>query len=178
MTDRYADETTLVERRARATGTLVALRYRTDDQHWETVCVEHGGVCSHETRRLAEALAVAPRRMVRRLHVRRRHARRDGVVTRPPDMLRFTGGVADGQTVGWTGPWPPPAVMVAVAGSQTGILRIVEPADLDAETWRLIEESPTIQYTRYQLRNASQLPDSFDSDFVFRGADYTPADEG
>lgn len=57
---------TLIERRARATGTTVQLIDRGDgggsdgwgdwrDWRWETICVEHGRVCSHETRKLAEA---------------------------------------------------------------------------------------------------------------------------
>lgn len=50
----------ILRRRARATGTVVALvdRGGSDgygDWRWETICVEHGGVCSHETRKLAEA---------------------------------------------------------------------------------------------------------------------------
>lgn len=58
-----AEPTILVERRARATGTVVQLVDRgtyTDclednpEHRWETICVDHGGVCSHETRKLAE----------------------------------------------------------------------------------------------------------------------------
>lgn len=52
----HADETVLLERRARATGTVVLLVYNAGadpDQPWETICVDHGGVCSHETRALA-----------------------------------------------------------------------------------------------------------------------------
>lgn len=49
----------LIERVARATGTTVQLVDRgPSDEHgdyrWETICCDHGGVCSHETRRLAE----------------------------------------------------------------------------------------------------------------------------
>ena len=54
----YAPETELLRRRARATGTVVALVYDAaadSEQPWETVCVEHGGVCSHPTRKLAES---------------------------------------------------------------------------------------------------------------------------
>lgn len=54
---RWADEQTIIERRCRATGTKVALVYNESadpSQPWETVCCEHGGVCSHETRTLAE----------------------------------------------------------------------------------------------------------------------------
>lgn len=28
---------------------------------WETICIEHGSVCSHPRRRLAEAFAAVPR---------------------------------------------------------------------------------------------------------------------
>lgn len=49
-------ERTLIERTTRA-GVKVALvdRGADDDegQRWETVCVTHGGVCSHDTRALA-----------------------------------------------------------------------------------------------------------------------------
>ena len=58
VTALHSDETTLIERRARATGTLVALVYNygaDPDQPWETICIDHGGVCSHETRSLATA---------------------------------------------------------------------------------------------------------------------------
>lgn len=53
----YPAETRLTERRCRATGTHVALVYDYDadpTQPWETICDDHGGVCSHETRALAE----------------------------------------------------------------------------------------------------------------------------
>lgn len=56
MTARHEDETVLLERRARATGTKVGLVYNYSadpEQPWETVCFDHGGVCSHETRQLA-----------------------------------------------------------------------------------------------------------------------------
>lgn len=51
-----APETVVLERVARSTGTRVVLAYKPDsdpDQPWETLCEPHGGVCSHETRRLA-----------------------------------------------------------------------------------------------------------------------------
>lgn len=54
----YPAETTLIERRCRANGTTVLLVYDYDAepaQPWETICADHGGVCSHETRALAEA---------------------------------------------------------------------------------------------------------------------------
>lgn len=52
-----AGERVLIERVARATGTTVMLVDRgageEGEHRWETICVDHGGVCSHETRRLA-----------------------------------------------------------------------------------------------------------------------------
>lgn len=60
---RYPAETTLAERVCRATGTRVALVYNLDanpDQPWETICCDHGGVCSHETRKVAEAFLSHP----------------------------------------------------------------------------------------------------------------------
>lgn len=50
-------EREILRRRCRATGTIVLLLHAPEadpDQPWETVCDEHGGVCSHETRRVAE----------------------------------------------------------------------------------------------------------------------------
>lgn len=60
---RYDDEQVLVERRARSTGTLVQLVWNAgadDVQPWETICVDHGGVCSHQTRKLAESFLSHP----------------------------------------------------------------------------------------------------------------------
>jgi len=58
-------ERVVIERRARSTGTTVQLVDRGDsegwgDWRWETICVEHGAVCSHETRKLAEAWLAHP----------------------------------------------------------------------------------------------------------------------
>lgn len=48
----------VIERRARSTGTVVALYRQTfecdPDLPWETLCVDHGGIVCHETRRTAE----------------------------------------------------------------------------------------------------------------------------
>lgn len=52
------DGEVVIERRCRATGTVVQLVYSYSadpEQPWETICAEHGGVCSHETRAVAEA---------------------------------------------------------------------------------------------------------------------------
>jgi len=44
------------ERKCRATGTRVLLVTGNDeDQPWETICEDHGAVCSHETYRVARA---------------------------------------------------------------------------------------------------------------------------
>jgi len=54
-------------RRSRQTGTVVELvdnrdgSFDSDDPNgWFTVCVDHGGVCSHETRKLAESWLPVP----------------------------------------------------------------------------------------------------------------------
>lgn len=48
----------IVRRRARSTGTVVALyraTYESDPSiPWETVCEDHGGIVCHPTRRIAE----------------------------------------------------------------------------------------------------------------------------
>ena len=56
------------ERRSRQTGTVVQVwdnrdgGFDCDDPNgWFTVCVDHGGVCSHETRSLAQAFQLVPR---------------------------------------------------------------------------------------------------------------------
>ncbi len=49
-------ERQVLRRKARATGTYVALVYAPSadpDQPWETICEEHGGVCSHQSRAVA-----------------------------------------------------------------------------------------------------------------------------
>lgn len=51
-------------RRTRQTGTVVDVIDRRDDDDgggcWETICVDHGTVCSHETRALALYFAPSP----------------------------------------------------------------------------------------------------------------------
>lgn len=52
--------------RARSTGTHVAIYdgvaagMDTCGGRWQTVCIEHGGVCSHDTLELARSWASAP----------------------------------------------------------------------------------------------------------------------
>lgn len=63
-------ERIVLERKARSTGTTVQLVDRgpleeddgrdEGDDRWETICVEHGGVCSHQTRKLARSFMAAP----------------------------------------------------------------------------------------------------------------------
>lgn len=56
----------VLERKARSTGTRVYLNDRRADegghpaQPWETICEDHGGVCSHETKALALAFLSHP----------------------------------------------------------------------------------------------------------------------
>lgn len=62
-TERSIVSRVVIERRARATGTLVQLVDRGREEgedRWETICVEHGGVCSHETRPVATAWLAHP----------------------------------------------------------------------------------------------------------------------
>ena len=62
-TSKLADETIIQERKARATGTVVIVQFapsHDDLNPWETICAEHGGVCCHESRRLALAWAPHP----------------------------------------------------------------------------------------------------------------------
>ena len=53
----------VLERRCRATGTVVYLEFAPEadaDQPWQTVCEDHGGVCCHSTRKLAERFLSHP----------------------------------------------------------------------------------------------------------------------
>lgn len=92
-------------------------------------------------------------------------------MTRPPDMLRFLGGVVAKHEVGWTGEWPPPARMGVAVGRATGIRSVFEPNEANL---RNLATAATVDVALYELRNASQLPDDFDGDHVFRGAEYVP----
>lgn len=71
---RAGDGVMLQSRRSRQTGTKVEVIRRFEHGAWmsseaspdgrfiyETICVEHGGVCEHETRKLAERFAPVPR---------------------------------------------------------------------------------------------------------------------
>jgi hypothetical protein len=61
-------ERVVQERRNRQTGTIVLVLDRGADDpdtlegwdRWETICADHGTVCSHQTRALAEMFAAAP----------------------------------------------------------------------------------------------------------------------
>lgn len=90
-------------------------------------------------------------------------------MTRPPDMLRFIGGVVKRHEVGWDGPWPPPKRLGVAVGSESGMISVFEPTD---EKVALIRTAPSISFALYECRSASSLPDTFDSPHVFRGAEY------
>lgn len=92
----------------------------------------------------------------------------------PSDMLRFLGGPIDQHEVGWTGPWPPPERMALAVGGESGIVKVFDPAEIDAAALHSARALPSISVCVYRLRNASQLPDDFDSKYVFRGAEYVP----
>lgn len=61
----FGPERVVVERKVRSTGVVVQLVDRGGstgwgDWRWETICAEHGGVCSHETQRLARDFVSRP----------------------------------------------------------------------------------------------------------------------
>ena len=59
----YPAETVLIHRECRESATQVQLVYNYEadpTQPWETICVHQGGVCSHETRALAESFLSHP----------------------------------------------------------------------------------------------------------------------
>ena len=54
-------ERLIESRRRRQTGTTVDVVYGLDgNPGWWNVCVEHGGICEHETRALAMSFASVP----------------------------------------------------------------------------------------------------------------------
>lgn len=95
-------------------------------------------------------------------------------MTRPPDMLRFLDPRLESGRLefGWTGPWPPPERLALAIGRESGIVRVIERDDVDADLLRELEDAPTIDVVDFTLRNASSLPDEFESEHVFRGAEY------
>ncbi len=56
------DQRLIQSRKARVNGVIVDVIYANQDpdQPWETICVEHGGVCSHQTRALVMGWAPHP----------------------------------------------------------------------------------------------------------------------
>jgi hypothetical protein len=85
-------------------------------------------------------------------------------------VLKFQGGVADGEVMGWTGPWPPPARFVVLRGRQTrGLSFVGEPERLEGVAW---EQHATRHV--YTLRGASKLPPEHPHPNVVRGALYVP----
>lgn len=101
-------------------------------------------------------------------------------MTRPPDMLRFNGGAADeadadGVMVGWAGPWPPPSEMGVAVGKETGMVKVFEPATLALPLDELLAVA---HVTIYERESASVLPDDFESETLFRGAQYRPKEDG
>lgn len=58
-----AGDTVLEVKRSRATGAHITVEYlpwADESQPWQTTCYTHGGVCSHQTRKVAESFARAP----------------------------------------------------------------------------------------------------------------------
>lgn len=96
-----------------------------------------------------------------------------------PDMLRFTGGPvgADDFMVGWDGPWPPPDRMWIARGLQSGIVKVFDRAEIDADWLEQMQAASTILVGEFRLASASVLPDDFESEHVFRGADYVAVEE-
>ena len=57
-------------------------------------------------------------------------------------------------------------------GRESGIVRVIDRSQQPADLLREIDEAPTIDVVAFALRNASSLPDEFESEHVFRGAEY------
>lgn len=92
-------------------------------------------------------------------------------MTRSPDMLRFLGGVVPKHECGWAGPWPPPSRLGLAVGHESGMRTVFDPDETHLDLLRSVD---SIDFAVYELRNASQLPDDFESEHVFRGAEYVP----
>lgn len=93
-----------------------------------------------------------------------------------PDQVRFSGGFADGRMLTWDGPWPPPEKLTLAYGRLSGIIQSVDVEKLTPEIRADIEAARTVDLAEYHLVSASALPDDFESEHVFRGADYRVAD--
>ena len=50
----------MTRRKNRETGTHVIVQRADDGYGWETICDEHGTVCVHDTRKLADYMAASP----------------------------------------------------------------------------------------------------------------------
>jgi hypothetical protein len=112
-------------------------------------------------------------------------------MNRPPDFIRFEGGVVralprrdridqrmpplldDGSLVRlWSGPWPPPERMGIAIGKTSGYISVYDPGEL---TEAQHSELPVVaDVTIYRRESASQLPDDLDHEHVARGALYRP----
>lgn len=60
---RVQDGDLIQDRVSRSKGVRVLVEYlpsADEGSPWQTTCVEHGGVCSHTTRRLAVSFAAVP----------------------------------------------------------------------------------------------------------------------
>lgn len=93
------------------------------------------------------------------------------------DMLFFLS--IDGRRLhqaGWTGPWPPPERLLMLVGEATGIAAvIVEEAFAPPEFVAAARELGSITESRWQLRNASTIPEAApEGAHWFRGAEYVP----
>lgn len=83
--------------------------------------------------------------------------------------LRFIGGIAPVNAVGWKGPWPPPERMVAMLAPDG------EPVWAPAGTFP-VEMLDAYEHQEYEQTSASQLTDEQAAEMthVVRGAEYKP----
>lgn len=91
----------------------------------------------------------------------------------PTSLLRFTTAGATDHETGWTGPWPPPEEMILFVGKQSGIVRVMEPEQLQSPDVQAAAAYPSIDVRTYRRIEYSRLPDeAANSPHIMRGAVY------
>lgn len=91
-------------------------------------------------------------------------------------VLRFTGGVAEGDAV-WDGPWPPPDEFLGVRGRTTGKVAITT-REILAEKGSSLEQMREFgEVTIYRLASHSTLPPDVAESGVIRCGAYEPEGE-
>jgi hypothetical protein len=87
-------------------------------------------------------------------------------------MLRFVSDLFESGMYhcGWIGPWPPPEEFGVFVGMQTGLVKVYEQGQVDADVLRDAES--VAHHALFRRISYSQLPVVDGLDHVVRGAEY------